>query len=94
MSASVTSSVTSSVTASVTSLEHDVQLLKESMGILHETVYSQQESLDTIEDAIRATQQDAMISRETLVEASSYSSGYYTVIGMMGTIALGILFMI
>jgi len=76
------------------SLHNDVQLLKESMDILHETVYSQQESLNTIEDAIHATRQDAIISRETLVEASSYSSGYYTVVGAIGTIALGILFMI
>jgi prefoldin subunit 5 len=76
------------------SLSRDVQLLKESMDILHETVHSQQESLDTIEDAIHATQQDAGRSREILVEASSYSSGYYTVVGTIGAIALGILFMI
>ena len=82
------------MSASVSSLEHDVQLLKESMDILHETVYSQQESLQTLEDAIHATQQDASISQNALVEASSYSSGYYTVIGMVGTIALGILFII
>jgi len=77
-----------------TSLSRDVQLLKESMDILHETVHSQQETLDTIEDAIHATQQDTDRSQEILVEASSYSSGYYTVIGAIGTIALGILFMI
>lgn len=76
------------------SLGRDVQLLKESMIILHETVHSQQESLDTIEDAIHATQQDAGKSREILVEASSYSSGYYTIVGTVGAIALGILFMI
>jgi hypothetical protein len=64
------------------------------MDILHETVHSQQETLDTIEDAIHATQQDTDRSQEILVEASSYSSGYYTVIGAIGTIALGILFMI
>ena len=76
------------------SLSRDVQLLKESMDMLHDAVYSQQESLQTLEDTIHATQQDASISQETLVEASSYSSGYYTMIGMVGTIALGILFMI
>jgi len=76
------------------SLSRDVQLLKESMDILHETVYSQQESLQTLEDAIHMTQQDAGRSREILVEASSYSSGYYTVVGTVGAIALGILFMI
>ena len=76
------------------SLSRDVQLLKESMDILHETVHSQQESLQSLEDAIHATRQDASISQETLVDASRYSSGYYTVIGMVGTIALGILFMI
>ncbi len=85
---------TSLATSLATSLERDIQLLKESMDILHETVYSQQESLQTLEDAIHATQQDASISQETLVDASSYSSGYYTIIGMVGTIALGILFMI
>lgn len=85
----------SDITSSLaTSLEHDVQLLKESMDILHETVHSQQESLQTLEDAIHATRQDTSISQETLVDASSYSSGYYTMIGMVGTIALGILFMI
>ena len=89
------SDITSSLATSLaTSLEHDVQLLKESMDILHESVHSQQESLQTLEDAIHATQQDASISQETLVDASSYSSGYCTVIGMVGTIALGILFMI
>ena len=89
-----TSLATSLATSLVTSLEHDVQLLKESMDILHETVHSQQESLQSLEDAIHATRQDASISQETLVDASRYSSGYYTVIGMVGTIALGILFMI
>jgi hypothetical protein len=67
------------------------------MIILHETVHSQQESLHTIEDAIHATRQEAGTSQEILVEASSYSSGYYTIvgaIGTIGTIALGILFMI
>jgi len=85
---------TSLDTSLATSLEHDIQLLKESMDILHDTIHSQQESIDSIEDAIQTTQQEATISQETLVSASSYSSGYISVIGTIGAIALGILFII
>lgn len=85
---------TSLSTALSTALEHDIQLLKESMDILHETVYSQQESLHTLEDAIHTTRHETRLSQETLHSASSYSSGYYSIIGTIGAIALGILFII
>jgi len=60
----------------LTDLEKDVQHLKECMETLHDTVHSQQDTFDSIEDAIHSTQQDAVHSQQLIVVASDYQSSY------------------
>jgi|APFre7841882654_1041346.scaffolds.fasta_scaffold10993_3 t-SNARE complex subunit (syntaxin) len=64
----------------LTDLEKDVQHLKECMETLHDTVHSQQDTFDSIEDAIHSTQQDAVHSQHAIVVANEYRSTYQTLI--------------
>lgn len=57
----------------LTDIEYDVQYLKECMETLHDTIQTQN-TFDSIEDAIRSTQQRAVDSQQAIVVASEYQS--------------------
>ena len=57
----------------LTDIEYDVQYLKECMETLHDTIQTQN-TFDSIEDAIRSTQQRAVDSQQAIVVANEYQS--------------------
>ena len=73
---------------SFTSLEKDVLQLKECMDMMQETVQLQQSSLNSIEDAIQASQQDVKQAHQQIVVADTYSSGY--TIAAVGSAVIGL----
>jgi len=82
-------------TVILSQLENDVQSLKHSMEILQSLVYEQQESIDSMEDAIQLTKQDVHEAEKALVAADTYSSGYWTMYasGVVGIVlAVAVLF--
>lgn len=59
----------------LTEIEYDVLYLKECIETLHDTVLKQ-DTIDSIEDAIRSTQQRAVDSQQAIVVANDYQSSY------------------
>ena len=57
----------------LTDIEYDVQYLKECIETLHDTIQTQN-TFDSIEDAIRSTQQHAVDSQQAIVVANEYQS--------------------
>jgi len=76
-------------------LENDVRHLKDSMDILQALIYEQQESIDTIEDAIRKTKEEVNIGQVSLVKAETHRTGYmYYLYGIPLVILWGISFIL
>ena len=70
-----------------TEIEQDVLLLKESMEIMQTLVYEQQDTLDTIEDAIFRSKNDVIQGETQFVDANTVTYNYtYGAIGLIGTI--------
>lgn len=72
------------------SLEKDVMQLKECMECIQETVQLQQIDLDSIEDAIRSSQEDAKHAQNEITIADAYQSRYQYLMTIAGTAVVGI----
>ena len=73
-------------------IEHDVIHLRESMEILHDIVYEQQDHLDTIEDMIHHTKEDTKKGDLELTESNSnYTKFFGYIVGGMATLLYFIL---
>ncbi len=78
-----------------TEIEQDVLLLKESMEIMQTLVHEQQDTLDTIEDAIFRSKTDVRQGETQIVVADTNTVTYnytYGAIGLIGTILVLVLF--
>ena len=62
-------------------IEQDVVYLQESMDILHDLVYSQQDDLDTIEDMIHLTKENTEKGSTELIDANQSNLNYTKYIG-------------
>lgn len=84
-----TSFTTLSATLSAT-LEKDVMHLKECMEFIQETVQLQQVDIDTIENTIQVTKQDAEKASNELAAADEYQSRYRYAVTVVGSAVVGI----
>ena len=71
----------------LTNLEKDVQHLKECMETLHDTVLKQ-DTFDSIEDAIRSTQQRAIDSQQAIIVAKEYQTSYRNYVTAITTVTV------
>ena len=76
-------------------IERDVIQLRETMLTLHEIIDEQQNSIDSIEDAIRQSKEDIISSESVLQDSNSYSwnTSWYNYIIAGGISAIYLLFL-
>lgn len=71
-------------------IEEETRLLKDTMDTFHDIVLHQAPALNSIEDMIVASKQDAKQANQEIVVADTYQTGYRYTMAAVGSAVIGV----